>query len=576
MAKARQGVEVSEAASSEVADELVDDTIKSITDLTIAAPDFSEFREGMLAMFKAAHNVVFDLRTIKGDEAARKLRRQLVSSRTAIERRRTERNADDRASIAARISQRDEAAAKLVEIVRSLEGPLDEQIRSDEERRAAEKRVRDAAEKARSDALQQRILDISQVAINAVDLTSGEIREKIALVERVAITPDAFEEMLAAAATVKADTLAKLVQLLERAQRNEAEKAEAERNRLELARLQAAERERQAAEKLRQQQEAEERLRHEEAERQRQEQDRLDREAAAQLARRRGNDLDRFKDHTRRFVRGAAVATAHGIEKLIEQVRAIAAPEDLGDMAGLADKARDDAVEELQEALGAKRQAEEESRLASEAKERRDGLLQEIESIRQQVMIAQAGRTPYYHGGSVEETEKILEETRAWPVATEHFGDLFHMADAVKVATITGLEQYLAQLRSPPVLIDAIAVETAPAAEVAAVVAIAAPPAAEQAAEPVAEKRPDFECLQDLQCAGSALAGAAARLLKASYFSTKAASRQKVLKSIPYQEIEALGKALADFPLPGGQHYTADGILMAADGKRRVFCDVDD
>jgi hypothetical protein len=124
--------------SAGVADEVVE-PIKKIGELVVLLPEYAEFLDGLKQAHQAAHNVVFDLRSTRGNEEARRLRKLLVSSRTAIEKRRLEVNAKDRASIAERIRLRDEGAALMVDFVRSLEDPLDEAIRQDEQRREEER-----------------------------------------------------------------------------------------------------------------------------------------------------------------------------------------------------------------------------------------------------------------------------------------------------------------------------------------------------------------------------------------------------------------------------------------------------
>ena len=221
-----------ETGATAVADELVPAELQETHAIVVASEDFRQFANGMLEMYREAHGVVFDLTRTRDNDAARALRKRLVSTRTAVEKRRTEGNRADRESVADRIARRDQLAATLTDIVRGLEEPIDAAIRADEARREREAEERRLAEEKRITELRQRVDDITGVAVRAVGMASAEIEAKLSLVGRIEID-DSYQEMQEAAHHAKANTILRLNELLTTARQQEAERAEAERQRLE-------------------------------------------------------------------------------------------------------------------------------------------------------------------------------------------------------------------------------------------------------------------------------------------------------------------------------------------------------
>lgn len=563
-------------AKTEIADELVESTKAVITDLTTVVPELAEFRSGMLQMFQAAYRVQFDLTTTKGDEAARKLRKQLVTSRTSLERRRIEKNQEDRATIQARIETRDAAVAKLVEIVRSLEEPVDRQIRADEERRRLAKEEADRIERERIVALRQRVDDIQSVAVRAVGLPSSEIEQKIALVGRIEVDTS-FEEFEASAHAAKASTLTRLNELLTDARQREAERAEAERNKAEVERLRREAEERRQADEAREREAAAARAREAAEQRQREEAARREREQAEQKRQAQSAAAQAAVGEIQRIARSALTATSTGLAAMIEKIAAVRATIDCGDYAGLIDAEREATTEHLREMIAQKEQQERQAAEAAEAlrvsrerEQRQQALADEIEVIRRQLFICQEQEH------TIDQVEVRIEEMRALPLDPDHFGVLFHSAVAVRDATVLGLQQLLEQMRNPPEpLVKVQATPAAPATgdEEIEVVPMprCAPPAAAAAVDvagesPATEHWPAQANVEQLL----GLMNEVVNVVK----STKRA-RKDGPYTVPAADFQSMCEALTRVRLPAGAYYAGDGTLMNSDGSRSVFDDVE-
>jgi hypothetical protein len=83
-------------------------------------------------------------------------------------------------------------------------------------------------------------------------------------------------------------------------------------------------------------------------------------------------------------------------------------------------------------------------RIQREAQEKNQMALSQIEAIRHQAVIAEAGRSPYVKGGDAASYLFVLAETRAWVIDDEQFGVLTASAQMVKDSTIVMIEQGLA------------------------------------------------------------------------------------------------------------------------------------
>ena len=323
----------------ERADDLVDEA--SITDGR-AVVRFTRTEAALADLREKYKDAIYDLTTTRGDTAARQARKELVSLRTGLERRRKELKAPA-TEFARKI---DAEAARITAAIVALETPIDAQIRADEQRREEERLERIRSEEARQDAQRQRISDITNVAVRAVGLPSADIAEKIALVTRITIGDD-YEEFAAAAINAKAETLLRLQELHAAALQAESVAAENERNRVRLAQLEA--------------QAAELRKREDEERRAREAAEAAQREAEQKAARKRQEQGDAARalvDEIRTIQRRAVATSAAGMLELVTLVEAIKFGLEFGDFTGMVQKAKDDALADLHEMHAQKLHAE--------------------------------------------------------------------------------------------------------------------------------------------------------------------------------------------------------------------------
>lgn len=167
-------------------------------------------------------NVVHDVSSTKGMDAAKKDRAELRTLRTTLDKKRLELNADDQA----RIKTRNDEAKRITAAIEALEDPIDSQIKAEEQRKEDEKIARQRAEADRIEALRTRIDTMAGLALRSVGKPSAYVAEKIAMLE--GMTTEDFEEMTPVAVNTKAETLAKLRELLATAQAHEKAVAELE------------------------------------------------------------------------------------------------------------------------------------------------------------------------------------------------------------------------------------------------------------------------------------------------------------------------------------------------------------
>lgn len=551
-----------ESAAPDVADELVIPEAKAVDELVVASPDFVKFRDGLAEMFRQAYRVTFDLAKTRDNEAARRLRKSLISTRTAIEQARLEANRQDRESIAERIARRDDVAAKLVEAVRSLETPIDEAIKADEARREREKEEARQREEQRIAGHIAALNNIRSVAERAADLPAAEIEQKIALVAKMTIGED-WEEFQSKAQQTKDEVLQRLGELLDRARRLEAERAQAEANARELARLQAEQRERE-------QREAAER-----AERERQERER---QAAEAEARRRQEAIAAAVrtaiDGIRQAQIQAVSLSAAQLGDVIHRIADLQADPEWGDLVGSFEYTRDSAVAQLTELCAEKAEREqlaEQERQRAERQARIDAKMRQFNVVQFQ--------------GTHDEIDSIraaLAQISSIEITAEAFGDQVGLAGQLKDGLMVRLELKLnAALQAPPPAPPAAA--PTPASDTNASigetpVAISgtegggsgAPSGWDELDDPSA-CMPGGKAWRDaeVQQMHAGLLAAVALVCREAELDTRRGAKNRYL--IAGQVLDEVRNVLTAVELPGGLHYTADGVLRNADGSQHVF-----
>lgn len=316
------------AEAVEVADELVD--AASITDGK-AIVKFDRTEHALAELRKKYADVKYDLTTTKGDAAARAARKELVSLRTGLDRKRKDLKAP-----AQEFSKKiDSEAERLrLEIV-SLEDPIDSQIKADEARREAEKVAREKAEAARVEALRLRVNAITDIAVRAATLSSEDIKLCITEAAGLAVD-DSFEEFLPAAAHARIAAVGKLNELLAAAVKREEAEAEAKRTRERLAELERENAERAARE-------AEERAARERAEAQ--ERRRVEHEQRQRLAQQEA--AVHLMAEIQRVRKRAFTASSAGLLELATLLEGIALGPELGEHMKAVEDAKREAIDEV-------------------------------------------------------------------------------------------------------------------------------------------------------------------------------------------------------------------------------------
>lgn len=175
----------------------------------------------------------YDLTTTAGDKAARAGRLELVTTRTALEKRRKELKAP-----AVEFGKRvDSEAARLTGELLALENPIDAQIKADEKRRDDERRAKEEAEAARRKVHTDGIAKIAGYVAQAAELSAVRIGAGIAFLERMECA--GFEEFTDEACATRDRSIAALRTMQIKAQAREDEAARLEGERVEQARIAA-------------------------------------------------------------------------------------------------------------------------------------------------------------------------------------------------------------------------------------------------------------------------------------------------------------------------------------------------
>lgn len=215
-----------------------------------ALVEFDKVGAGLTQLQKNYAGVLFEVETPKGMEHAKAARQVLRQPRYAIEKIRK----DAKAPLLAIGKKLDAEAARITSEIMKLEDPIDQQIKSEEDRKEREKLAAAAAEAKRVSDIQARVEAIRNLPVRAAGKTPAQI---LAIqTEAAAIVIDGtfaeFAEQAAAAlnqsSTAISGLYAAAVAAETEAARVVAERAELERLRAEQAQRDADERTRLAEE----------------------------------------------------------------------------------------------------------------------------------------------------------------------------------------------------------------------------------------------------------------------------------------------------------------------------------------
>lgn len=197
--------------------------------------EYSATEAALAALRKKYAGIVFDLTTVKGDKEARAARLELTTLRTSLEKKRKQFKAP-----ALEFGKKiDSEASRVTDEILALENPIDAQIKADEARRAAEKAERDRIAAERAQGFRNRIAVIRSFVGKCSGIASERIAKGIAQVEQVDVSPAAFEEFAAEAASAKDETLIAMRQIMAETKAREEEVARVEAQRIENERVAA-------------------------------------------------------------------------------------------------------------------------------------------------------------------------------------------------------------------------------------------------------------------------------------------------------------------------------------------------
>lgn len=159
----------------------------------------------------------------KSDKAVRAARTLMVSTRTAVEKRRVELNADAN-------TWRKQVNAKADEITNLLlpiEEPLQAECKRIDDEREAKRAEKEAKERERIEAIQEKINRIRAQAIGGHNVPSSLIQERIIITQGMPVGKDLFMEFAEQAEEVRKEAIAILKEAL--TQRLQLEKEDTER-----------------------------------------------------------------------------------------------------------------------------------------------------------------------------------------------------------------------------------------------------------------------------------------------------------------------------------------------------------
>jgi len=205
-------------------------------------------------------NAVFDVTTPIGMAKAIAARRAIREPRIALEKFRKEL----KAPALERSRLIDAEAKELTQQLEALEGPIDQQIKAEEQRKAEEKAERERIEREKMEALQKRVANIREQAVSVVGKSSHAVAEVFRLLSALEID-QTYGPLRAEAYAAKAETLVTLIDMhaaalvqeaeverlrIEREEleaQRKAQEEQAAKDRVELAKLRAEAEARQAA-----------------------------------------------------------------------------------------------------------------------------------------------------------------------------------------------------------------------------------------------------------------------------------------------------------------------------------------
>ena len=222
-------------------------TTTALAVVTASIAEINTFEQGVAELEKLYKGVVFDVRTKKGMDAAKEARAEIRKPRYALQN--IEKSAK-KVLNGLKDAVTDQSAA-LLERIEATEDPIHEQIKNEEDRILNEALERERIEKARVQALEDRLETIRLMPFDANGLDSKTVRAVLDEARAIEIGDD-WQEYREKATGAKIATVAALEGMVSKAEAAEAEAARIVRERAELEQLRAEAAKRDAAERERQ------------------------------------------------------------------------------------------------------------------------------------------------------------------------------------------------------------------------------------------------------------------------------------------------------------------------------------
>lgn len=219
-----------------------------------AIAEYTETAAGLAELRQRHQGVVYDVTVPKEMRAAKEARAELRTLRTDLEKRRT----DIKAPALERCRLIDAEAKRLTAEIRTLEEPIDVQIKAEESRKQAEELARLEAERQRVEGIARTIEEIRNMPSALIGKPAVIIEGQLAKLRERVLEPEFFAERLREAQDALAATIAHVESQLQAQHEHEteqrrivAERAELERMRAENERLQREAQERAAEDRQR-------------------------------------------------------------------------------------------------------------------------------------------------------------------------------------------------------------------------------------------------------------------------------------------------------------------------------------
>lgn len=212
-----------------------------LDEVTMAVAAINKVESGLAALRETYGGVIFEVTTSAGMEVARAARRAIREPRFEVERIRKA----AKAPILALGKKLDAEAARITRELTLIEAPIDEVITAEEARKEREKEQRIAAELARTEEIQRRLDWMRDRPVKAAGKSSAEVLQMIDTLDGYLVDETVFEERLDDAKAVLDVSRAALRGLHVAALDSEAKAEQLKRDQEELAKLRAAEEERQ-------------------------------------------------------------------------------------------------------------------------------------------------------------------------------------------------------------------------------------------------------------------------------------------------------------------------------------------